>query len=135
MYAECQQEGVDAPDWTCTNSKNYTGFGIDENRELAFDKSCLNLKEKIKTKLKKILPTEGDDLINGISNVKLTKFQSINFWTAPSGIIYSSIMVSENFINKQIQENGKELNGLSDEFKVLKDGYPELRVDFEESED
>lgn len=125
----CQQEGVDAPKWTCVplvegfyagvgiTNKSAAGMGHMRRVALANGRSDLaqQISSQVKDKVETYTGTTGngnaetvDQVTTAVSkqlaNVKLQNSKGIDTWNAPSGALYMLVTIPTSDINKHIQD-------------------------------
>jgi hypothetical protein len=154
----CQQEGVDAPKWTCIPDVEgyYAGVGVAEKsaagiahmRRVALMNGRSDLAQQIQTQVKDKIEGFTRTTGNGsaetvdkvttavtkqIAKVDLKGSKAVNMWNAPSGAIYMLVTVPEKNINSEVKKavktSFKNDNALWQQFQSKK-ALDQLDKDF-----
>jgi hypothetical protein len=124
----CQQEGVDAPRWTCIPEVEgyYAGVGVAEKsaagiahmRRVALMNGRSDLAQQIETKVKDKMEGFTRATGNGsaetvdkvttavtkqVAKVNLKGSKAVDMWNAPSGAIYMLVTVPEANVNQAVK--------------------------------
>jgi hypothetical protein len=130
---KCQQEGVDAPRWTCIPEVEgyYAGVGVAEKsqagiahmRRVALMNGRSDLAQQIETKVKDKIEGFTRATGNGsaetvdkvttavtkqVAKVDLKGSKAMDMWNAPSGAIYMLVTVPEENVNEAVKEAYKK---------------------------
>ena len=125
----CQQEGVDAPRWTCIPEVEgyYAGVGVAEKsaagtahmRRVALMNGRSDLAQQIQTQVKDKIEGFTRATGNGssetvdkvttavtkqVAKVDLKGSKAIDMWNAPSGAIYMLVAVPEKNVNAAVKD-------------------------------
>ncbi len=124
----CQQEGVDAPKWTCVPIVQgfYAGVGIASKsaagmghmRKIALANGRSDLAQQINAQVKDKVVTYTSTTGNGdaqtvdllttavskqLANVRLQNSKGIDMWNSPSGTLFMLVTVPTKNVNKHVQ--------------------------------
>jgi hypothetical protein len=130
---KCQQEGVDAPRWTCIPEVEgyYAGVGVAEKsaagiahmRRVALMNGRSDLAQQIETKVKDKMEGFTRATGNGsaetvdkvttavtkqVAKVDLKGSKAMDMWNAPSGAIYMLVTVPEANVNEAVKNAYKK---------------------------
>lgn len=125
----CQQEGVDAPRWTCIPEVEgyYAGVGVAEKsaagtahmRRVALMNGRSDLAQQIQTQVKDKIEGFTRATGNGssetvdkvttavtkqVAKVNLQGSKALDMWNAPSGAIYMLVAVPEKNVNAAVKD-------------------------------
>jgi len=126
---KCQQEGVDAPRWTCIPEVKgyYAGVGVAEKsaagiahmRRVALMNGRSDLAQQIQTQVKDKMEGFTRATGNGsaetvdkvttavtkqVAKVDLKGSKAIDMWNAPSGAIYMLVTVPQKNVNEAVKD-------------------------------
>ena len=125
----CQQEGVDAPRWTCIPEVDgyYAGVGVAEKsaagiahmRRVALMNGRSDLAQQIQTQVKDKMEGFTRATGNGsaetvdkvttavtkqVAKVDLKGSKAVDMWNAPSGAIYMLVTVPQKNVNEAVKD-------------------------------